>query len=382
MTVLITGATGFLGSRIAHSLLTNRRQRVIALGRGELSTVRARTVRALQACGAGALEEQALGRLRCVSGDITRQWLGLPPALYARLAQEVDEVWHCAGDIALAGERERLFATNAQGTAHMLEFIDTTTSDCRLVHVSTMAVAGGRSRGHIMEDDLTDAYGFATFYDASKYEGEKLVRQWARSRQRGAVILRPSVVACDRPLSDGAPGHPLSVFGQLLETVARGGAPGIPAQRPQGARVRLRLQASPRATFNILPDSYATEAMVRIGCDAPRGPQDVQTFHVVHPQPTPMSRLVGVLEDHFPGLRIECVEEVPDPTDAERFIASHLNGFLSYCRHDRTYDRTHTLAATPGLAEPATVDSAYLRRALGFGPPRPYKAPSSSASRR
>ncbi|MFI6106973.1 SDR family oxidoreductase [Streptomyces sp. NPDC051310] len=382
MTALITGATGFLGSRIAHSLLTSRRQRVITLGRGEPSTLRARTVSALRACGAGALDEQALGRLRCVSGDITRPWLGLPPALYARLAQDVDDVWHCAGDIALAGERERLFATNVRGTAHMLEFTDATSSGCLLVHVSTMVVAGGRSGGHIMEDDLTDAHGFATSYDASKYEAEKLVRQWAESRRRGAVVLRPSVVACDRQLPDGAPGHPLSVFGQLLETVARGGAPGIPAQRPQGTRVRLRLQASPQATFNILPDRYATEAMVRIGCEAPRGRQDVRTFHVVHPRATPMSRLVDVIEDHFAGLRIECVEEVPDPTDAERFIASHLNGFLSYCRHDRTYDRTHTLAATPGLTEPAAIDAAYLRRALGFAPPRPSDAPSSSASRR
>ncbi|WP_329200148.1 MULTISPECIES: hypothetical protein [unclassified Streptomyces] len=88
--------------------------------------------------------------------------------------------------------------------------------------------------------------------------------------------------------------------------------------------MRLRLQASPQATFSILPDSYATEALVRIGCDAPLGEQGVQTIHVVHPQPTHMSRLVGVVEDHFLGLRIECVDEVPDPTDTERFIAAHL----------------------------------------------------------
>lgn len=87
MTALITGATGFLGSRIAHSLLTSRRQRVITLGRGEPATLRARTVGALRACGAEVLDEQALGRLRCVSGDTRCRLLMEAPTVLAADAQ-------------------------------------------------------------------------------------------------------------------------------------------------------------------------------------------------------------------------------------------------------------------------------------------------------
>ncbi|MGA4846153.1 SDR family oxidoreductase [Streptomyces sp. G5(2025)] len=31
-----------------------------------------------------------------MSGDVTKPWLGLSPAIYARLAGEADAVWHCA----------------------------------------------------------------------------------------------------------------------------------------------------------------------------------------------------------------------------------------------------------------------------------------------
>ncbi|WP_221358979.1 SDR family oxidoreductase [Streptomyces beigongshangae] len=367
MTVLLTGATGFLGSRVAHTLLTTRNERVIALGRGTPALLRIRVVNALRVHGEEVTHPGNLSRLRCVSGDVAQPWLGLSPALHARIAREVDAVWHCAGDIALTGERDRLFRVNAQGTAHVLAFMEMTAAHCRLVHLSTMAVAGARTEGCIMEDDLTDAHGFETHYDASKFEAERLVRHWAERQGRPAVVLRPSIVASDRTHPDEAAGHPLSVLGSMIEAVALGGAPGIPAQRGEGTGLRLRLAASPTATLNIVPDSYATQAMVRIGYDTAPDVGDVRTFHVVHAHNTPVQALFDAMEAHYPGLRIDCFDgEVHDASLAEQYIASHLAGFLSYCRHRRTYDRSRALAATPELAGPAPVDAGFLRRALGF----------------
>lgn len=323
---------------------------------------------ALRAHGEEVTHAENLSRLQCVSGDVTEPWLGLPPALYARVARAADAVWHCAGDIALTGERERLFRVNVQGTAHVLAFMELTAAHCRLVHLSTMAVAGARPDGCVREDDLTDAYGFETHYDASKFEAEKSVRHWADRHRRPVVVLRPSIVATDHPRTNDVAGHPLSVLGSMIEAVARGGAPGIPAQRPAGTRLRLRLAASPAATLNIVPDRYATQAMVRIGYDATHDAGGgARTFHVVHAQDTTIQALFAAMESHYPGLRIECVDgEIPDATEAERHIAAHLTGFLSYCRHRRTYDRSHALAATPGLDEPGPIDPAFLRGALGF----------------
>ncbi|MQY39579.1 hypothetical protein SRB17_76060 [Streptomyces sp. RB17] len=379
VTVLITGATGFVGSRIAHALLTTRDQRVIALGRGDLVALRRRVVAAVSVHG--DMGADALRRLQCVTGDVTLPWLGLSPGMHTRLADQVDAVWHCAGDIALAGERDRLFRVNAHGTAQVLAFVDRTRPGCRLVHVSTMAVAGDRPAGVVREDDLTDAHGFVTHYDASKYEAEQLVRGWSADRGRPAVVLRPGVVASDRPLPETAAGHPLALLGRMIEAVASGGAPGIPAvaERSSGAQVRLRLEASSSATFNIVPSDYATEAMVRIGHDTPHERAAVHTYHIVHHTPTRLADLLSAFEDHYPGLRLECAERFDDATPAEQFIATHLTGFLSYCRLQHTFDRTRTLTATPGLPEPAPLGAPFLKRALGFET-RPAGSPAMSAS--
>lgn len=376
MTILITGATGFLGSRLLVDLLTVRKREVVVLGRGSPAALRSRLLRVLQCVSGQALDSRARARLRCVSGDVTKRWLGLPPALYAQLAQTCEAVWHCAGDIALAGERERLFAVNAQGTSEVLEFASMTVPSCRLVHMSTMAVAGGLRHGVIREDHLSDAHGFETHYDASKFEAERLVRQWAERHRRSAVVLRPSVVTTDREGTDEAPSHPLNMLGQMIDGIARSGAPGIPAPAHSGSRLDLRLPVPADVTFNLVPDRYAIAAMLRIGHDHQHG-AGARTFHVVHPVETTMGLLAKAIESRYPGLRITCNDDVTDPTPAERFVAASLPGFLSY-RHRRTYDRSNTLALTSDLAEPAPLDRIYLARALA--PAVVADADSASAS--
>ncbi|MFE9368055.1 SDR family oxidoreductase [Streptomyces sp. NPDC006978] len=391
MTVLLTGATGFLGSRLLLSLLTTRNRDVTVLGRGTPSVVRSRVLAALASITPHGIDAQARARLRCVAGDISKPWLGLTPAMYGRLAEETAAIWHCAGDIALSGERERLFRANVQGTLHVLEFAEITPPACRLVHVSTVAVAGARTSGTVAEADLTDAYGFTTHYDESKYQGEILVREWARRLGRPAVVLRPGIVASDARLPEGAPGHPLKVLGEMIEAVARGGAPGIPAVHEHGEVLPIRLRVPADATFNIVQDRYATEAMLRVGHDAGHDRPGVRTFHIVHPAHTPMRAITQAVQAQYPNLRIDCAELIPDPTAAERFVGGHLPGFLNYCHHTRSYDRSGATALTGDLEDPAPIDLGYLTRALGFHsasahalprarrqtePPQTYRRPS------
>jgi len=376
VTTLLTGATGFLGSRLLLGLLTTRGRHVTVLGRGTASELRLRVLTILEGLAGGGIGARIRSRLRCVGGDVTRRWLGLAPAVYGRLAREAEAVWHCAGDIALTGERERLFLTNVHGTERILEFAESTPPDCRLVHMSTVAVAGGRRRGVVAEEDLTDAFGFETHYDESKYRAETLVRDWARRQGRPVVVLRPGIVASDAAHREGMPGHPLRVLGDMIDTIARNGAPGISpaaALRRDGPGLRLRLRVPADAEFNIVPDGYATEAMLRIGHDAAEDlGRGVRTFHVVHPGETPMRLIVEAIEAHHPGLALDCVGDLPDPTPAERFVADHLPGFLSYCHHRRVYSRSSAVERTNGLPDPAPIDRDYLVRAMGFAGAVPH----------
>ncbi|MET7778401.1 SDR family oxidoreductase [Streptomyces sp. NPDC005388] len=380
MTVLLTGATGFLGSRLLLSLLTTRKRDVTVLGRGTPSALRSRVLTALASLTPHGIDARARARLRCVGGDISRPWLGLPPATYGRLAEEAAAIWHCAGDIALSGERDRLFQANVHGTRRVLEFAEVTPPACRLVHASTVAVAGARTSGTVAEEDLTDVYGFATHYDESKYQGEILVREWARRLGRRAVVLRPSIVASDARLPEGAPGHPLKVLGEMIDAVARGGAPGIPAVHEHDDVLPIRLRVPADATFNVVQDRYATEAMLRVGHDAEHDGPGAATFHIVHPTHTPMRLITQAIQARYPNLRIDCAERIPDPTTAERFVAAHLPGFLNYCHHTRSYDRTRAIALTGDLDDPAPIDQRYLTRALGFHPASAHAAPGHAGT--
>ncbi len=374
VTTLLTGATGFLGSRLLLGLLTTRERHVTVLGRGAASELRFRVLAILEGLAGGGIGARARSRLRCVGGDVTRPWLGLAPAVYGRLAREAESVWHCAGDIALTGERERLFRTNVHGTERVLEFVEATPPGCRLVHMSTVAVAGGRRRGVVAEEDLTDAFGFETHYDESKYRAETLVRDWARRLGRSVVVLRPGIIASEAAHREGMPGHPLRVLGDMIDTIARNGASGIPpavSLRRDGLGLRLRVPAD--AEFNILPDGYATEAMLRIGHDAAEDlGHGVRTFHVVHPRETPMRLIVEAVEAHHPGLALDCVGDLPDPTPVESFVADHLPGFLSYCHHRRVYDRGFAVEWTDGLPDPPPINRVYLARAMGFAGAAPH----------
>ncbi|NEY31301.1 NAD-dependent epimerase/dehydratase family protein [Streptomyces sp. PRKS01-65] len=233
MTTPITGATGFLGSRLLLGLLVRRGRHVTVLGRGTAAELRSRVLAVLESLARGGIGAPARSRLRCVGGDVTRPWLGLAPAVYGRLAREAETVWHCAGEIALAGERQRRFRTDVHGTERVLEFAGATAPGCRLVHPSTVAVAGGRRAGVVAEEDLTDAFGFETHYDESEYRAERLVRDWARRLGRPAVVLRSGIVASDAAHREGWPGHPLRVLGDMIGAVARNGAPGIPRGHAQ-----------------------------------------------------------------------------------------------------------------------------------------------------
>ncbi len=80
MSILFTGATGFLGSRLLYALLVEEGREVTALGRGTPAALRARIVTSLAGLAGGPLPQAALDRLHCLVGDVSgRAWPCRPP---------------------------------------------------------------------------------------------------------------------------------------------------------------------------------------------------------------------------------------------------------------------------------------------------------------
>ncbi|WP_424890808.1 SDR family oxidoreductase [Streptomyces sp. XH2] len=371
MTVVLTGATGFLGSRLLRALLAGGRT-VAALGRDAAGQpLAARLETALRACGAkdGELAD-ARGRLTAVPADLTRPGLGLKPVDHDRLAEEAEAVWHCAAALSLIDTEDTLAPVNVGGTHRLTELADRSPAHVPLLYFSTAYVAAGPDAGSAngRPAPVPSALEAVTGYERTKRRAEAVVRDWAASRQRPALILRPSLLATDRPLPPDAAQQPFSTLGTGLAELIGQAPPllrrGILHRRPGLPRVRLRLLGDPAAHMNIVPVEYAVDAALRLAA-LPHRP-GVSTYHLVHPVETPAPLLVAAVNELVPGVELVLRPAVDRPNLIEQQINPMLANFLRRDWRSRTDDHTPLHEVLPGLAGPAPVDIAYLRAAMNF----------------
>jgi len=182
--------------------------------------------------------------LTAVSGDVTRERLGLPEHEYARLARCVTHVVHSAASVDLAGSYGALRHSNLVGTRHVSRFAEQCRDLSCLLVLSTAYVAGRRS-GDILERELDCGQDFLNHYERSKFDAELLVR--SRSDQVPTVIVRPSIV-----VGDSRDGHVLS-FQHMYVPLYYIGAGAI-REHP----------GDQEALLDVVPVDYVAEVVTRV----------------------------------------------------------------------------------------------------------------------
>jgi long-chain acyl-CoA synthetase len=194
-TVLLTGASGFVGTWITRWILENTDHDLIVPIRGEdrdQSTARIRRAW----WDWPNLREQLESRIDIIPGDITQRNLGLSPQNLSR-AEEADRVIHCAATVWFDRSREEMESTNVLGTGNVIDLARKINSNRgleRFSHVSTAYVAG-RRMGDILEKDLDDALGFNNDYEWSKFKAEQMVRDIGE--EFPVTIFRPGMIVGD-----------------------------------------------------------------------------------------------------------------------------------------------------------------------------------------
>lgn len=171
--VLLTGATGFIGSRLL-SLLLKEGWQVVGL-------VHTRPL----------AEELQLPGVEVYVGDI------LSKGSLAAVPGPIDAICHCAAyvpkDHRNPNAAERCMQVNAIGTLNLLLFAEEH-DVARFVYSSTAAVYAPSREDLITESYPTYPFHKATFYAASKLAGELFVEHYRQTRGLQTVSLRYSSV--------------------------------------------------------------------------------------------------------------------------------------------------------------------------------------------
>lgn len=136
-------------------------------------------------------EDFSHAEFHLVTGDITKEGLGIEPAISSKLSSAVTHVFHLAAIYDLAVDKETAWRVNVEGTRHVNRWLKGLGNLERYVYFSTAYVAGTRE-GDLYENELVKPPAFKNHYEHTKYEAEILVEELKKDMP--VTIIRPGIV--------------------------------------------------------------------------------------------------------------------------------------------------------------------------------------------
>ena len=210
-TILLTGATGFLGAYIIKDVLerTSRDIRLIAHVRGVKDSKGALERLRQSLLGYGLWHDEWRARLSCVVGDLSKPQLGVDQRTWETLAQEVDVVIHNGAIVHWVKRYPDMMASNVtstidamrlcnEGKPKLFTYVSSTSvlDNDHYVKLSDENISTGRSALSEEDDMEGSRTGLGTGYGQTKWVSEQLVRAAGKKGLRGSVI-RPGYILGD-----------------------------------------------------------------------------------------------------------------------------------------------------------------------------------------
>jgi thioester reductase-like protein len=193
--ILLTGATGFLGAFLLQELLEQTSADVYCLVRSaDLETATVRLQKNLESYD---LWQESFGsRIIPVLGDLAQPRLGLSPEQFEWLSTQIDSIYHNGALLNYVYPYSRFKPINVLGTEEVLRLACQTKLK-PVHHISSVAVfeSSAYYGQRVTESDPIDrSEGIYLGYSQSKWVSEKLV-QIAGKRGLPVTIYRPPLVS-------------------------------------------------------------------------------------------------------------------------------------------------------------------------------------------
>lgn len=271
--IFLTGATGFLGAFLLNDLLHQTSAKIYCLVRATNYEEASRKIQ--ENLQRYCLKPGTfLSRVIPIAGDLSKPLLGLTEEQFYQLGSHVDVIYHCGAFVNLVYPYNALHSTNVLGTQEILRLASQTKLK-PVNYISSLAVfeaAGYLGKPIIQEEDSLDncqiVYGG---YAQSKWVSEKLI---AIGRERGipTTIYRPGMIS----------GHSKTGVSQIHDMMC-GMIKGF---------IHLGSIPELKLTIDMTPVDYVSRSIVHLS----RQQESIgKVFHLVNPEPLPLSDLAQTL---------------------------------------------------------------------------------------
>ncbi|OBH76218.1 non-ribosomal peptide synthetase [Mycobacterium mantenii] len=352
-TVLLTGATGFLGRYLVLEWLERLEQvdgKLVCLVRAKSDEDAWRRLEKTFDSGDPDLlrhfQELAEEHLQVVAGDKGQANLGLAGETWQQLADTVDLIVDSAAVVNGVLPYNELFTPNVGGTAELIR-LALTTKKKPYAYVSTSDVGRQIEPSEFTEDAdirvisatrVIDG-GYANGYGNSKWAGEVLLRE-----AHDLCGLPVSVFRSDMILADTTYAGQLNVADiftrMILSVVATGTAPA--------SFYRLDAEGNRQgAHFDGLPVEFVAEAIAKLGAQVMDG---FETYHVMNPHDD------GIGLDEYVDWLIEAgypIERVDDFGEWLQRFETGLRGLPERQRQNSVLQMLTLLLRDPKNLQPA-----------------------------
>jgi len=286
--ILLTGATGFLGSRILFELSQSVDTKMYCIVRNISSLNPRKKIESILA--PQGVEMNNWDSIHFIEGDISESRLGLSSEDWNFLTINIDSVFHFAAEVNLIMPYEELKRVNVNGTFEILKFC--LTGNYKFLHyASTLSVfvSSDDTREKFYEEDqlnsMKEVYGG---YAQSKWVSEKIIHNAMQEGYESVNIYRFGLITGDSMTGIGKTDDFFTRFLKSLANLKR-----FPKIKSEELKI------------DITPVDFAAKSCIALS----RSAANKHLFHIANPKSLGLDQLLNILKEYGVALDEVSIEE-------------------------------------------------------------------------
>lgn len=371
--ILVTGATGFIGSHFLHKL-GHAYGNIFCLLRQTKENSFERLAKSLSTAANSYLKSQVTcANIFPISGNLETQHCGVSDDDLALMSHhQVNETWHFASTVQYEDEKQNeISSINIEGTKNLIE-LSRRLGARRFIYVSTAYSCGGQT-GNI-EEKIYSPANFNNEYERSKNHAEHCLRDHCGRHGIEWVILRPSIVVGPSE-SKKTGGSSTGLYGFIRE-IYRAKKILPPSQSA------LRIKGDPNAQLNVIA---IDEFMEAIGDIVRNGMIDQSIHHITSDIDLSVQHCLDLITEALGTKAIVLDSEMKEPWSREETIINkRIDFYKSYLSNEKAFIRTSNKIIGVGDASVAGFIEECVRELttpskIGNVPPQNFKSINAGA---